>query len=49
MHTVIISRQLNDNLKGENLSYNLGYRETNIRERIPNSVFIYFVNVSCFE
>jgi hypothetical protein len=24
MHTVIISRQLKDNLKGENLGYNLG-------------------------
>jgi hypothetical protein len=33
MHAVIISRQLKDSLKGENLGYNLGTlcRETNIR------------------
>jgi hypothetical protein len=33
MHALIISRQLLNSLKGENLSYNLGtlYRDTNIR------------------
>jgi hypothetical protein len=49
MHAVIISRQLKNSLKGENLGYNLGsYIEDQYQKRIPSSAPIYFVKLNLF-
>jgi hypothetical protein len=49
MHAVIISRQLLDSLKGENLGYNFGsYIGDQYHERILSSALICFAKVNLF-
>jgi hypothetical protein len=49
MHAVIISRQLKDSLKGENLGYNLGpYMGDQYQVQIPSSALFIFAKVNLF-